>query len=93
MNTLVIDDISHYETEKADRNLQTRHIFCARASRKNTWYKKTEYRLKQLHSYDYGGPYAGFEGAVNFLSRNRQDALHPIYGSYIEPALEKSRNP
>jgi nitrogenase molybdenum-iron protein alpha chain len=22
--------------------------------------------LKQLHSYDYGGPYAGFEGAVNF---------------------------
>jgi nitrogenase molybdenum-iron protein alpha chain len=22
--------------------------------------------LKQLHSYDYGGPYAGFEGAINF---------------------------
>ena len=22
--------------------------------------------LKQLHSYDYGGPYAGFAGAINF---------------------------
>ena len=22
--------------------------------------------LKQLHSYDYGGPYAGFKGAINF---------------------------
>jgi nitrogenase molybdenum-iron protein alpha chain len=21
---------------------------------------------KQLHSYDYGGPYAGFKGAINF---------------------------
>jgi nitrogenase molybdenum-iron protein alpha chain len=24
--------------------------------------------LKQLHSYDYGGPYAGFRGAVNFYA-------------------------
>ncbi len=22
--------------------------------------------MKQLHSYDYGGPYAGFKGAINF---------------------------
>ena len=24
--------------------------------------------LKQLHSYDYGGPYAGFTGAINFYN-------------------------
>jgi len=24
--------------------------------------------LKQLHSYDYGGPYAGFKGAINFYN-------------------------
>ena len=29
-------------------------------------FKKWVCLLKQLHSYDYGGPYAGFEGAVNF---------------------------
>jgi nitrogenase molybdenum-iron protein alpha chain len=23
---------------------------------------------KQLHSYDYGGPYAGFQGAINFYA-------------------------
>ena len=23
--------------------------------------------LKQLHNYDYGGPYAGFRGAINFF--------------------------
>jgi len=28
--------------------------------------QKSGVPLKQLHSYDYSGPYAGFRGAVNF---------------------------
>jgi len=28
--------------------------------------QKSGIPLKQLHSYDYGGPYAGFKGAINF---------------------------
>jgi len=62
--TLVIDDINHHETEK----LIAAHrpaIFCAGIKEKYV-IQKLGVPCKQLHSYDYGGPYAGFEGAANF---------------------------
>ena len=40
-------------------------IFCAGIKEKYV-VQKHGIPMKQLHSYDYGGPYAGFEGAVNF---------------------------
>jgi len=62
--TLVVDDISHYEMEKL---IETYHpnVFCAGIKEKYC-VQKMGVPLKQLHSYDYGGPYAGFRGAVNF---------------------------
>ena len=62
--TLVIDDISHYEMEKLIE-IYKPDIFCAGIKEKYA-VQKMGIPLKQLHSYDYGGPYAGFEGAVNF---------------------------
>ncbi len=62
--TLVIDDISQYETEQLI-DLWKPDIFCAGIKEKYT-VQKFGIPLKQLHSYDYGGPYAGFKGAVNF---------------------------
>jgi nitrogenase molybdenum-iron protein alpha chain len=61
---LVIDDLSHYEMEKL---IEIYHpdVFCAGIKEKYC-VQKMGIPLKQLHSYDYGGPYAGFEGAVNF---------------------------
>ena len=61
---LVIDDISHYEMEKL---IETYHpaVFCAGIKEKYC-VQKMGVPLKQLHSYDYGGPYAGFRGAINF---------------------------
>jgi len=61
---LVIDDLSHYEMEKL---IEIYHpdVFCAGIKEKYC-VQKMGVPLKQLHSYDYGGPYAGFEGAVNF---------------------------
>ncbi|HHP7233546.1 MAG TPA: nitrogenase component 1, partial [Desulfobacterales bacterium] len=61
---LVIDDISQYETEKMIEILKP-DIFCAGIKEKYT-IEKLGLPVKQLHSYDYGGPYAGFQGAVNF---------------------------
>jgi nitrogenase molybdenum-iron protein alpha chain len=61
---LVIDDISQYETEKL-LELYKPDVFCAGIKEKYT-VQKSGVPLKQLHSYDYGGPYAGFQGAVNF---------------------------
>jgi len=61
---LVIDDLSHYEMEKL---IEMYHpdVFCAGIKEKYC-VQKMGIPLKQLHSYDYGGPYAGFEGAINF---------------------------
>jgi len=64
-DSLVIDDISHYEMEKAIEHYQPA-IFCAGIKEKYA-VQKMGVPLKQLHSYDYGGPFAGFAGAINFF--------------------------
>ncbi len=63
-NSLVIDDINHWETEKMIE-IYKPDVFCAGIKEKYV-VQKMGIPLKQLHSYDYGGPYAGFEGAINF---------------------------
>jgi len=62
--SLMIDDISHYETEKL-LEIAKPDIFCAGIKEKYV-VQKWGIPMKQLHSYDYGGPYAGFQGAINF---------------------------
>ncbi|MEN6331956.1 MAG: nitrogenase molybdenum-iron protein alpha chain [Smithella sp.] len=63
-NTLVIDDLNHHETEVLIKKYKP-DIFCAGIKEKYV-IQKGGVPLKQLHSYDYSGPYAGFKGAVNF---------------------------
>jgi nitrogenase molybdenum-iron protein alpha chain len=63
-DTLVIDDISEHETRKL-LEIYRPDIFCAGIKEK-FGVQKMGIPCKQLHSYDYGGPYAGFEGAINF---------------------------
>lgn len=62
--SLVIDDISHYESEVLIKKYKPA-VFCAGIKEKYA-VQKMGVPLKQLHSYDYGGPYASFEGAMNF---------------------------
>jgi nitrogenase molybdenum-iron protein alpha chain len=61
---LVIDDCNQYEAEKLVE-LMKPDIFCAGIKEKFS-IQKLGVPMKQLHSYDSGGPYAGFKGAVNF---------------------------
>jgi nitrogenase molybdenum-iron protein alpha chain len=62
--SLVIDDVSHYETEKLLEILKP-DLVCAGIKEKYV-VQKHGIPLKQLHNYDVGGPYAGFQGAINF---------------------------
>ena len=62
--SLVIDDISQFETEKLIE-IYRPDIICAGIKEKYA-IQKSGVPMKQLHSYDSGGPYAGFHGAVNF---------------------------
>lgn len=63
-NSLVIDDISHHEMEKLIAVCKP-DIICSGIKDKFV-IEKLGVPCKQLHSYDYGGPYAAFTGAANF---------------------------
>ena len=63
-NTLIIDDLNHYEAEVLIEKYKPA-VFCAGIKEKYV-IQKSGIPLKQLHSYDYSGPYAGFKGAMNF---------------------------
>jgi nitrogenase molybdenum-iron protein alpha chain len=62
--SLVIDDLNQYEAETLVQAVKP-DIFCAGIKEKFS-IQKLGVPMKQLHSYDSGGPYAGFRGAVNF---------------------------
>ena len=61
---MVIDDLNQYETDELIKIFKP-DLFCAGIKEKYA-VQKHGVPLKQLHSYDYGGPYAGFKGAINF---------------------------
>jgi nitrogenase molybdenum-iron protein alpha chain len=75
--TIVVDDISHYESEKLIEFYKP-DIFCAGIKEKYV-VQKMGVPLKQLHSYDYGGPYTGFTGAVNFYRDIDRMVNNPVW--------------
>ena len=86
--SLVIDDISHWETEKLIEFYKP-DIFCAGIKEKYV-VQKAGIPLKQLHSYDYGGPYAGFKGAVNFYTDIDKMISTRIWKKLKAPWLKKA---
>jgi nitrogenase molybdenum-iron protein alpha chain len=62
--TLMIDDLNHFETEEFVKALKP-DVFFSGIKDKYILQKGGTFS-RQLHSYDYKGPYAGFKGAVNF---------------------------
>lgn len=87
---LVIDDISHHEMERL-LELYQPAVFCAGIKEKYA-VQKLGIPCKQLHSYDYGGPYAGFRGAVNFY-HDIDRMINTRIWSFIQPPWEKHARP
>lgn len=88
-NSLVIDDVSHYESEKLIE-IYKPDIFCAGIKEKYV-VQKMGVPLKQLHSYDYGGPYTGFKGAVNFYKDIDRMVNNPVW-KMIKAPWEKAES-
>ena len=88
--TLVIDDLSHHEMERL-LEIYRPAVFCAGIKEKYA-VQKFGVPCKQLHSYDYGGPYAGFRGAINFY-REIDRMVNTQIWSFIEPPWEKRPGP
>jgi nitrogenase molybdenum-iron protein alpha chain len=87
---LVVDDISHHETQRL-LELYRPAVFCAGIKEKFA-VQKMGIPSKQLHSYDYGGPYAGFQGAINFY-REIDRLVNTRIWSFITPPWEKDMRP
>ncbi|MGC8493094.1 MAG: nitrogenase molybdenum-iron protein alpha chain [Syntrophobacteraceae bacterium] len=85
--TLVIDDISQYETEMLIEKYKPA-IFCAGIKEKFAIQKKG-IPMKQLHSYDSSGPYAGFQGAINFF-REIDRMVNSKIWSYMKAPWHKA---
>ena len=84
--TMVIDDLNQYEAEKLVEMLKP-DIFCAGIKEKFS-IQKLGIPMKQLHSYDSGGPYAGFKGAVNFYREIDRLVNSKVWGYLKAPWQE-----
>jgi nitrogenase molybdenum-iron protein alpha chain len=85
--TIVIDDISQYETERLLETYKPA-VFCAGIKEKYT-VQKHGIPMKQLHSYDNGGPYAGYRGAINFYHEIDRMVNSKVW-DHIKAPWEKS---
>jgi len=81
--SIVVDDLNHYETEEF-LNLLKPDVFCSGIKDKYIAHKKGIFS-KQLHSYDYSGPYATFKGAVNFARDITMGIYTPAWKYVIPP--------
>lgn len=70
---VIIDDLNHYETEAFIKILKPDMFFSGIKDKYAV--QKMGVMAKQLHSYDYSGPYAGFRGAMIFA----RDLLAGVY--------------
>ena len=87
--TLTIDDISEHELNVLMKMWKPDIICCG--IKEKYGIQKRGIPSKQLHSYDYGGPYAGFSGAINFYQDIDRMVNSPIWG-YIKAPWEASQD-
>ena len=82
-DSIIIDDLNQYEAEKLVELLKP-DVFCAGIKEKFS-IQKSGVPMKQLHSYDSGGPYAGFEGAINFYHEIDRLVNSKVWGYTTAP--------
>jgi nitrogenase molybdenum-iron protein alpha chain len=81
--SIIVDDLNHYETEEFMKILKP-DILCSGIKEKYVSHKAGRF-CKQLHSYDYSGPYAGFKGAVIFARDVAMGLTTPAWELVVPP--------
>lgn len=81
--SIVVDDLNHYETEEFIKIFKP-DIFSSGIKDKYIP-QKMGIPTKQLHNYDYSGPYAGFRGAVNFARDIAMGFATPTWNFIVPP--------
>ncbi|MDR3149731.1 MAG: nitrogenase component I subunit alpha [Oscillospiraceae bacterium] len=72
---IVVDDYNHFETDELIKAFKPDMFFSGIKDKYSI--QKAGFTSRQIHSYDYSGPYAGFNGAVNF----GRDATMTLYAN------------
>lgn len=81
--SIIVDDLNHFETEEFLRILKPDVFFSGIKDKYVS--QKAGILSRQLHSYDYSGPYAGFRGAVNFARDVAMGIYTPAWGYVKAP--------
>lgn len=84
--TIVVDDYNHVECEYLVKKLNV-DLFCSGIKDKYVFQKKG-IPSRQMHSFDYSGPYTGFQGALNF-ARDIDMAINSPTWKFITPPWRK----
>lgn len=78
----VVDDLNHSESEFILKNLKP-DLYCSGI--KDKYYsQKLGIPSRQIHSYDYSGPYSGFDGALLF-AKDVDMAINSPTWKYVTP--------
>jgi nitrogenase molybdenum-iron protein alpha chain len=81
--TIIVDDLNHFETEEMLKVLKPDIFFSGIKDKYIA--QKAGTLSRQLHSYDYSGPYAGFNGAINFGRDVTMGITTPAWGLVKAP--------
>lgn len=84
---LIVDDLNHFEMEEFIKALKP-DIFASGIKDKYVA-QKMGIPSKQLHSYDYSGPYAGFRGALKFAEDVAMSFATPTWNFIMPPWQEE----
>lgn len=81
--TVTVDDFNHYETEKLIELFQPDIFFSG--IKDKYMIQKSGTPSRQLHSYDYSGPYACFRGAIHFARDTYMSLSTPAWKYLTAP--------
>jgi len=85
---VIVDDLNHYETEEFIKKLNP-DVFLSGIKDKFV-IQKGGTLSRQLHSYDYSGPYAAFRGAANFGRDLVMGLYTPAWNYTVAPWKKES---
>ncbi len=86
--SIVVDDLNQFETDEFIKLLKPDIFFSGVKDKYQI--QKAGVVSRQLHSYDYSGPYAGFTGAINFARDVTMGLYTPAWGLVTAPWKNKS---
>ncbi len=81
--SILVDDLNHYETEVLVKMLKP--AFFGSGIKDKFIIQKMGVYSKQMHSYDYSGPYAGYRGALNFARDVSAGIFTPAWKMIVPP--------